>query len=98
MAGILIIANAKKWDSLPANAKELIQKIAAKHEQITMDNIAARTKEVKEFMLKHGMKEIKLTGEDAKHYVDTYMATPWGRMRKNPNVKVDVEALRKAWY
>jgi TRAP-type C4-dicarboxylate transport system substrate-binding protein len=98
MAGILIIANAKKWDSLPANAKELIQKIAAKHEQITMDNIAARTKEVKEFMLKHGMKEIKLTGEDAKHYVDTYMATPWGRMRKNPNVKVDVEALHKAWY
>jgi hypothetical protein len=26
------------------------------------------------------------------------MATPWGRMRKNPNVKVDVEALHKAWY
>jgi TRAP-type transport system periplasmic protein len=98
MAGILIIANAKKWDSLPPKVQDLIQKVAMEHEQLTMDEIAARTKEAKAFMLKHGMQDIKLEGDQAQHYVDTYMATPWGRMRKNPNVKVNVDELKKAWY
>jgi len=98
MAGIVIIANAKKWDSLPPKVKDLIQKTAMEHEQITMDEITNRIKDVKKFMLDHGMQPIVLKGADATKWVDTYMATPWGRMRKNPNIKISVDALRKAWY
>jgi TRAP-type transport system periplasmic protein len=98
MAGIVIIANAKKWDGLPQKVRDLIQSTAIEHEQITMDEIAARTKTVKAFMVKHGMTEIALKGEQAQHYVDTYMATPWGRMKKNPNIKISVDELKKAWY
>jgi len=98
MAGIVIIANAKKWDGLPPKVRDLIQSTAIEHEQITMDEIAARTKAVKAFMASHGMTEIALKGDQAKHYVDTYMATPWGRMKKNPNIKISVDELKKAWY
>ena len=98
MAGIVIIANANKWDHLPPKVRELIQTTATEYEKVTMDEITERTKAVKDFMLKHGMQEIALKGDQAKHYVDTYMQTPWGRMRKNPNVKINVDELRKAWF
>lgn len=98
MAGIIVIGNANKWDHLPPKVKDLLNTELQTYEKITMDAIAARTKEVEDFMTKHGMQPIVLKGDDAKHYVDTFMKTPWGRMRKNPKVIVDVDALRKAWY
>ena len=98
MAGIVIIANAKKWDNLPPKARDLLQKVAMEHEQITMDEITHRIKDVKKFMLDHGMQPIVLKGADATKWVDTYMATPWGRMKKNPNIKISVDELKKAWY
>jgi TRAP-type transport system periplasmic protein len=98
MAGIVIIANAKKWDGLPPKVRDLIQSTAMEYEQITMDEIAGRTKSVKKFMREHGMTEIELKGDQATHYVETYMATPWGRMKKNRNIKISVDALKKAWY
>ena len=84
MAGIVIIANANKWDHLPPNVRELIQSTAMEHEQITMDEITARTKAVKAFMSAHGMHEIELKGDQAKHYVDTYMKTPLGQDEEEP--------------
>jgi TRAP-type C4-dicarboxylate transport system substrate-binding protein len=98
MAGIVIIANAKKWDGLPPKVRDLIQSTAMEYEKVTMDEIATRTKAVKAFMTKHGMTEIALKGDEAKHYVDTYMATPWGRMKKNPNIKISVDELKRTWY
>jgi TRAP-type transport system periplasmic protein len=98
MAGIVIIANANKWDHLPPKVRDLIQSTAIEYEQITMDQITARTKAVEAFMVKHGMTPIVLKGEQAKHYVDTYMQTPWGRMRKNPNIKISVDELKRDWF
>jgi TRAP-type C4-dicarboxylate transport system substrate-binding protein len=98
MAGILMIANADKWDHLPANVKKILSDEALKFEKKTSDDLAARQKEVKKEMKAKGMEAIVLKGATAEKYVETYMQTPWGRMRKNPNVHADVDALKKAWY
>jgi TRAP-type transport system periplasmic protein len=98
MAGIIVIANANKWDHLPPKVRDLIQSTAIDYEQITMDKITARTKTVEAFMTSHGMQPIVLKGDQATHYVGAFMKTPWGRMKNNPNIKISVEELKRDWY
>jgi TRAP-type C4-dicarboxylate transport system substrate-binding protein len=98
VAGIIIIANAKKWDGLPPKVRDLIQKTAYEYEKITMDEIIGQQKEVKAALDKAGQQVIRLKGEQAQHYIDTYMKTPWGRMKNNPNIHINVDELKKAWY
>jgi TRAP-type C4-dicarboxylate transport system substrate-binding protein len=98
MAGILVIANANKWDHYPANVKKVITDQVLAFEKKTMDEITARQAKVKKEMRARGMEPIELKGATAEKYVDTYMETPWGRMRKNPDVKIDVDKLKMAWY
>jgi TRAP-type transport system periplasmic protein len=98
MAGVLLIANADKWDHLPPKVSDLIQSTAIDYEKITMDNITARTKKVEAFMTSRGMQPIVLVGDQAKNYVDTFMKGPWERMRKNPTIKISIAQLRRDWY
>lgn len=98
MAGIIVIANAHKWDSLPPKVRSLLNTELRAYEKITMNEIAGRTKKDKDFMRQHGMQAIVLKSEAAKHYVGISTKKAWSRMRKNPNVIVNVDALRKAWY
>ena len=99
MAGILMIANAKKWDSLPQKVRSFLTSEAHKYEKITMDVVTARTKHTKAELSKQGVTFIQLKGKTAQHFVDSYMKTPWGRMANNPKVGPKVTAeLHKAWY
>jgi TRAP-type transport system periplasmic protein len=98
MAGIVIIANANKFDHLPPKVKDLIQSTAIEYEQITMDEISARDKAIKAELRKDGMQPIVLSGAQAKNFVETYMQTPWGRMKKNQNIKISVDELKRDWY
>lgn len=99
MTGILMIANAKKWDSLPPKVRSFLTAEARKYEKITMDQVTRRIEKTKAELVKRGVTFIELKGKTAKHYVDTYMKTPWGRMRHNPMVGPKVTAeLHKAWY
>jgi len=98
MAGILVIANAQKWDNLPPKARDLLHAELLKYEKITMDDIAARDRKVKAELDKAGQQTIVLKGEQAKNYVDAFMKTPWGRMKSNPDIHIDVDQLKKDWY
>jgi len=98
MAGILVIANANKYDHLPQKVRDLLQTELIKYEKITMDEIAERDRNVKAALDKDGQTAIVLKGDQAKNYVDAYMKTPWGRMKENPNIHIDVDQLKKAWY
>jgi TRAP-type transport system periplasmic protein len=98
MAGILVIANAKKWDGLPEKVRDLLQTELMKYEKITMDDITERDHRVKAELGKLGQKVIELKGEQAKNYVEAYMKTPWGRMKANPNIHINVDQLKKDWY
>lgn len=98
MAGILVIANAKKYDSLPPKVRDLLHTELIKYEKITMDDISERDREVKAALEKDGQQAIVLKGEQAKNYVEAFMRTPWGRMKSNPNIHIDVDQLKKDWY
>jgi TRAP-type C4-dicarboxylate transport system substrate-binding protein len=98
MAGIILIANADKWDHLPPKVRELIQNTAYEYEKITMEDVASEQKAVKEALGKAGQQVITLKGEQAKNFIDTYMKTPWGRMKNNPNIHIDVDQLKRDWY
>lgn len=95
--GLLLIANAEKWDNLPDDARDMLQSVAIEYENLSRDAVLKRTKEAKEFLREKGMTAIELTGENAEKYVDTFMARPWGRMKSNKNINIDVELLRKLW-
>jgi TRAP-type C4-dicarboxylate transport system substrate-binding protein len=97
-AGILLIANAAKFDGLPKAAHKLLVDTAIQYEKISMDDVTEREKKVRADLDKMGQRTLVLKGEVAKRFVDTYMKTPWGRMAKNDKIKIDVEALKKAWY
>lgn len=98
MAGILVIANAKKFDHLPPKVRNLIQSIAIKYEKITTDEIMAHEKKVKVELDKAGQHVILLKGQQATDYIDTFMRGPWQRMRNNPNIHISVNQLKKDWY
>jgi len=98
MAGIVVIANAEKYDHLPPKVRDLLQKTAIEYEKITMDDVGARDKAVKAALDKAGQQAIVLKGEQAKNYIDAYMRTPWGRMKDNPNIHISVDELRKDWF
>jgi TRAP-type transport system periplasmic protein len=99
MAGILMIANANKWDNLPEKVRDVLNEEAIKFEKSTMDEITARTNATKKELAKRGVSFLELKGDTAEKFVDTYMKTPWGRMRDNPKVTAAVvDELRKAWY
>jgi TRAP-type transport system periplasmic protein len=98
-AGILMIANANKWDNLPQKVRDVLTAEARKFEEITRKQIEDRTAETKAELAKRGVKFIELKGKTAEHFVDTYMKTPWGRMANNPKVGPELtKELRKAWY
>jgi TRAP-type transport system periplasmic protein len=98
MAGIILIANANKYDHLPPKVRDLLQNTAIEYEKITMDDVAAEQRSVKEALGKMGQQVILLKGKQAENYINAYMATPWQRMKDNPNIHIDVDALRRAWY
>lgn len=98
MAGILVIANAKKFDALPPKVRDLIQTTAIKYEKITMDEIEAHENKVKADLDKKGQHVIELKGKQAQTYINAFMHTPWERMRKNKSIHISVDQLRKDWY
>jgi TRAP-type C4-dicarboxylate transport system substrate-binding protein len=98
MAGILVIANADKFAHLPQKVRDLIQETAIKYEKITMDSVEAEQKATKEKLDKEGQQAIMLKGEQAKNYIDAYMKTPWGRMKANSNIHINVDELKRDWF
>jgi TRAP-type transport system periplasmic protein len=98
MAGIIVIANAAKWDGLPPKVRDLIQSTAIDYEKITMDKVASDEAKAKAALDKAGQQVIAFKGAQAKAYVDTFMQTPWGRMAQNPNIHISVSELKRDWY
>jgi TRAP-type transport system periplasmic protein len=98
MAGIIVIANAQKFDHLPPKVHALIQATAIEYEKITMDEIVANEKKTMAALHKDGQHVILFKGAQAKTYVDTFMRTPWERMAHNPNIHISVKELKRDWY
>jgi TRAP-type transport system periplasmic protein len=98
MAGILVIANAEKYDHLPPQVRDLLQNVAIKYEKITMDDVTAEQNETKKKLDEAGQTAIVLKGKQAENYIAAYMKTPWGRMKSNPNIHINVDELKRDWF
>lgn len=73
-----ILVNAKVWDSMPAEARDLIQKVALEHEakageQDAADVVASRKQQVEEF----GFEIITFEGEEAKTWLKAARDAGW---------------------
>ena len=78
-----LLVNAKMWDGLPEEARELVQKIALEHEakageQDMADIAAAQKKQVEEF----GFDIIRFEGEDAEKWLAGARDAGWAGIAK----------------
>lgn len=93
---ILIIMNAKKWDSLPKEAQDIITQAAKEHE-IETDRTYREASDAEMAKLKAaGCDFIQLTGKRRAIYVKTADDIIWKRLEKNS--PEDAAELRKAFY
>lgn len=93
---VLIIMNAKKWDSLPQKAQDIITQAAKEHE-IEIDRTYKEASDVEMAKLKaSGAHFIELTGKRREIYVKTAHDIIWNRLAKS--APEDAAELRKLLY
>ena len=97
-AGIALIMNQKKWDAMPRKSQALLDKLAAEYEIESRNKWITKTKLEEVELAKLGVKTVALKGKAANEYVELFMKGPWGRMARNPKVKLDVQKLKKLVY
>ena len=97
-AGIALIMNQKKWDSMPKKAQEYLDKQAIAYEIESRKYWVEATEKENAELAKLGVKTVDLQGKARAEYVETFMKGPWGRMAKNPKVKLDVQKLKSLVY
>ena len=97
-AGTAVIMDHKLWDKMPAKSREFIDKMAEEHEvssrKYWIDRTNTETAEIK----KLGVSFVTLSGKAREEYVEMFMKGPWGRMARNPKVKLDVQKLKSLVY
>ena len=77
-----VVANGKKWSSLSAKTREILQKVAIAHEVESMKALAElRTKEFVE-LEKRGLKVVAMSPEGAKRYLQGARASTLARMKE----------------
>jgi TRAP-type C4-dicarboxylate transport system substrate-binding protein len=95
---VLLICNAAKYDKLSDKAKQIMLADAVKWEKSSMEEIVASEQAEKKKLDGLGMKVVTLQGKGAELYVDAYMKQPWGRLKTDPKVEIDVEKARAAFF
>ena len=93
----ILIANAKKIDGLPAQARKKLYDLAQAYEETSMNATVAAEKAMKATLAKEGQQAFVLKGAAADRFVETYMRYPWEHLAKNSAVKLDVGTLRAAF-
>jgi TRAP-type C4-dicarboxylate transport system substrate-binding protein len=98
VGSILLICNASKYDALSAKAKQVMQADAVRWEKSSMEEIVTSEQAEKKKLDGLGMKVVTLQGKSAELYVDAYMKQPWGRLKSDPKVEIDVAKARAAFF
>lgn len=97
-AGIAVIMNQGKWDKMSGKQKAFLDKMTAQYEIDSRKYWVDATKREEAALAKLGMKTVTLEGKARADYIETFMKGPWGRMTKNPKVKLDVKKLKSLVY
>lgn len=98
VGSVILISNAAKYDALSPKAKKVLQDAAIRWEKESMDEILKAEADEKKILDAAGMKAVVLEGKAATAYIDAYMKQPWGRLKTNSKVDIDVEKARAAFF
>lgn len=91
-----IVMNPDKWQSLSAEARQVVQDVAEEYEQISYDHFQEVIAKTDETVREEGMTVISLEGEARRDYLDLAYESAWARMKAAGTDRY--EALRDAYY
>lgn len=91
-----LIFNAKKWQQLPAMAREILQDAAIEYETNSYNRFKTLTLELDEKMRASGMKIVALQDEGANRYKEHAADIIWQRLKEQ--APQNYEALRAKFY
>ena len=82
----MLVANLTKWNSLPKESRELIEKVMQDIERLSYDFYDKLDKQDDEIMRKGGMQVTTLSPEAGKRFVSMAHQVVWDRLAKNSPV------------
>lgn len=80
---VVMNVNLKKWNSLPKDVREMMDKLAAEQERIAWDFYTELDKKDDAALRKGGMKVVEQKGEGAKKFTAMSQKVVWDRLAKN---------------
>ncbi|MEJ1158398.1 TRAP transporter substrate-binding protein DctP [Prosthecomicrobium sp. N25] len=89
---VLISVNKAKWDSLPDDAKKILQEVAIEHEKESVAANLKITADEGKAMLDAGMKVVEMPEAQRKLFLETAAKESWARLEKRD--PTNVAALR----
>ena len=79
---LIILVNQKKWDSLSAKSREILQRVAIEHETSSLRDLQALWKKEQAELEKRGIKTLSQSGEASKKFVAGARAASLQRMKE----------------
>jgi len=76
-----VIINLDRWNSLPEEAKTILQEVAVQHEKDSIQAMKAKREADFKALAEGGMKVIELQGEARANYLKAAREATWARMR-----------------
>jgi TRAP-type C4-dicarboxylate transport system substrate-binding protein len=92
---VLISINKAKWDSLPEEARKILQEVAIEHERESAAANIKTTEQEGKAMIDAGMKVVTMPDAQKKTFLETAARETWARLEKRD--PTSVAALREKW-
>ncbi len=93
---LIALVNLRRWQSLPQAARDILEKVAIRHERESYAYFQAELPKIDAQVRANGMQVITLEGEAAEKYLDMANAVPWERLAKRDPTYY--QALREKFY
>lgn len=93
---VAVIMNRDKWNSLPQQARDLLTRLAAEHEEDSYNFYTKRSQEELGILKEAGVETIRLEGDAAAKWVETAHDTLWERLESRDSTHLS--ELREKLY
>jgi len=93
----LVLVNLDKWNSLPKQARDILEQVAKAYETASIQYMLERGEADSDAVMKSGVEIFALEGEAARTYLRTAYDAMWARVGENVS-KEETAALRAKLY
>ena len=92
---LIILVNQKKWNSLSAKTREILQRTAIEHEAASLQALQALWKQEEAELAKRGIKTLSQSADAAKRFISGARAASLQRMKERMEKAGDMENYDK---